>query len=204
MARLHSRIFYALMIISFLLFTAGAQADGYYAGLAGGQTEFEGGISAGKGTTIKDISSAGYVFFGREFDDNFAVEGFYANLGEAKLSGETGATFKVEGDEYRISDGTTFIATAKSVGIAGKYHVDLHAKTRLIAKLGLHSWKIKGKISNTVDNLRVNDDGIDVMSGLGIEYAATEKVALMAGMDGFGIEDETILMTYVGLKLSFD
>ena len=44
MARLHSRIFYALMIISFLLFTAGAQADGYYAGIAGGQTEFEGGI----------------------------------------------------------------------------------------------------------------------------------------------------------------
>lgn len=50
----------------------------------------------------------------------------------------------------------------------------------------------------------MKDDGVDVMTGLGIEYAATDKVALMAGMDGFGMEEDTTFMTYVGLKFSFD
>lgn len=125
MARLHSCIFHALMGMSLLFITTGARADGYYAGIVGGQTEFEAGISVGKGTTIDNKSSASYLFFGWEFDDNVAVEGFYANLGEAKLSGKPGATFKLEGEEYVFSESTTFTATAKSVGIAGKYHVDI-------------------------------------------------------------------------------
>ena len=64
MARLHSRILYTLMGISLLFITTGARADGYYAGIVGGQTEFEAGISAGKGTTINNKSSASYLFFG--------------------------------------------------------------------------------------------------------------------------------------------
>ena len=204
MARLHSRILYTLMGISLLFITTGARADGYYAGIVGGQTEFEAGISAGKGTTINNKSSASYLFFGWELDDNVAVEGFYANLGEAKLSAKPGAKFKLEEEEYVVSESTTFTATAKSVGIAGKYHVDIYEGTRLSAKIGLHSWEIDGKISSALDNISVKDDGVDVMTGLGIEYAATDKVALMVGMDGFGMEEDTTFMTYVGLKFSFD
>lgn len=204
MARLFPRIFYILTGISLLLFTTAVQADGYYAGIVGGQSEFESDLSAGKGATIDNKSSAGYIFFGRDFDDNMAVEGFYANLGKAKLSGKTGATFKLEGEEYVFNESTTFTATAKSVGIAGKYHFDIYEGTRLSAKIGLHSWEIDGKISSALDNISVKDDGVDVMTGLGIEYAATDKVALMAGMDGFGMEEDTTFMTYVGLKFSFD
>ena len=204
MARRFPRISYILTAIPLLLFTKAVQADGYYAGIVGGQSEFESDLSAGKGATLNNKSSAGYIFFGRELDNNIAVEGFYANLGEAKLSGKPGATFKFEGEDYLFNASTTFTANANSVGITGKYHFDIYEGTRLSAKLGVHSWKIEGKVSSAVDNLKLEDDGIDVMSGLGIEYAATEKVALMAGMDGFGTDDDTIFMTYVGLKFSFD
>lgn len=175
---LHFRILSALTGISFLLFTTAVQADGYYVGIAGGQAELESNhISAGKGATINNKSSAGYIFFGREIDDNIAVEGFFANLGEAKLLGKPGATFKSEGEDYVFNNSTTFTATAKSVGIAGKYHFDIHEGTRLSAKLGVHSWKIEGKVSSAVDKIDLKDDGVDVMSGLGIEYAATDQVA---------------------------
>lgn len=188
-----------------VMFTTIAQASGYYAGIAGGQSEFESDhVSAGKGTTIDKKSSAGYIFFGREFDDNIAVEGFYANLGKAKLSGKPGNTFKVDGEDYVFNASTSFTATTKSVGIAGKYHFNIHEGTRLSAKLGVHSWKIDGKISGTLDNINVKDDGVDVMSGLGIEYKATDQVALMAGLDGFGVDGDTTFITYVGLKFSFD
>jgi len=204
MARLFPHIFYSLTGISLLLFTTAVQADGYYAGIVGGQSEFESDLSAGKGATIDNKSSAGYIFFGREFDDNIAVEGFYATLGKAKLSGKTGATFKFEGTDYVFSESGTFTATAKSVGIAGKYHFDIYEGTRLTAKLGLHSWKLEGKVSSSVENRNVSDNGVDAISGFGIEYAATDQVALMAGMDGFGVDKDTIFMTYVGLKFSFD
>jgi hypothetical protein len=178
MMGLHFRILSALTGISFLLFTTAVQADGYYVGIAGGQAELESNhISAGKGATINNKSSAGYIFFGREIDDNIAVEGFFANLGEAKLLGKPGATFKSEGEDYVFNNSTTFTATAKSVGIAGKYHFDIHEGTRLSAKLGVHSWKIEGKVSSAVDKIDLKDDGVDVMSGLGIEYAATDQVA---------------------------
>ena len=203
--RLHFRILSALTGISFLLFTTAVQADGYYVGIAGGQAELESDhVSAGKGTTIDNKSSAGYIFFGREIDDNIAIEGFYANLGEAKLSGKPGNTFNVEGQDYVFTASTAVTAKAKSVGIAGKYHFDIYEGTRLSAKLGVHSWKIEGKVSGTLDNFDVKDDGVDVMSGLGIEYAATDQVALMAGMDGFGVDGDTTFITYVGLKFSFD
>ena len=205
MMRLHFRILSTLTGISFLLFTTAVQADGYHVGIAGGQAELESDIiSAGKGATIDNKSSAGYIFFGREIDDNIAVEGFFANLGEAKLSGKQGATFKSEGEDYVFIKSATFTATAKSVGIAGKYHFDIHEGTRLSAKLGVHSWEIEGKVSSAVDKIDLKDDGVGVMSGLGIEYAATDQVAFMAGMDGFGVNGDTTFITYVGLKFSFD
>ena len=63
MARLFPRIFYILTGISLLLFTTAVQADGYYAGIVSGQSEFESDLSAGKGATIDNKSSAGYIFF---------------------------------------------------------------------------------------------------------------------------------------------
>ena len=64
--------------------------------------------------------------------------------------------------------------------------------------------EIEGEVPSPVDKIDLKDDGVDVMSGLGIVYAAIDQVALMAGMDGFGVDGDTTFITYVGLKFSFD
>ena len=65
MVGLHSRILHSLAGISLLLFSPSAVAAEFYAGIAGGQSEFESGLTVGKGATLNDKSSAGYIFFGR-------------------------------------------------------------------------------------------------------------------------------------------
>ena len=204
MARLHSHIFYALMGIALLLFTTGARADGYYAGIVRGQSEIETDISAGKGTTIDNKSSAGYIFFGREFDNNAAIEGFYANLGKAKVSAKKGSTVTIGKDTVILEEDIGGSGTATSFGVAGKYHFEVHEGVRLSAKLGVHSWRTKYSQTIRTGNPPSGDDGIDAMAGVGVEYAATDKVTFMAGLDNFALEDENVSITYIGVKFSFD
>ena len=42
------------------------------------------------------------------------------------------------------------------------------------------------------------------MAGLGIEFAATDKLALMFGHDNFAIDNDSVAVSYLGLKLKFD
>lgn len=187
-----------------VMFTTIAQASGYYAGIVRGQSEIETGVSAGKGSTIDNKSSAGYVFLGREFDNNAAVEGFYANLGKAKLSFKNGSTARYNGKDYEFTADGTATASVESFGIAGKYHFDIHDGVRLSAKLGLHSWKSKLDIGSTAGGEKLDNDGVDAMAGLGVEYKATDKIAIMAGLDNFAVDDEDATITYVGVKFSFN
>lgn len=202
--KLHSRILYALISISLPLFTTGAQADGYYAGIARGQSEFNSDISVSKGATIDNKSSVGQVFFGREFDNNVAVEAFYANLGKAKLSAKKGSTVSAGGKTVSVNEDTNVTGSTTSFGIAGKYYFDVHEGVRLSAKLGVHSWKSKYCLSSKIENFRSSDDGLDAMAGLGIEYAVSDKVAFMAGHDRFAVDDDDASITYLGVKFSFN
>ena len=42
------------------------------------------------------------------------------------------------------------------------------------------------------------------MAGLGVEFAATDKLRLMVGHDNFSVDDDNIAVSYLGLKFSFD
>ena len=204
MARRPSLILYALIDITCQLFTTGARADGYYAGIVGGQSNFETDISVSKSGTIDSKSSASYVFIGQEFANGTSVEGFYADLGKTKIIGKVGTTLKTGGKTYRFLKNATATASATTFGIAGKYYVDLHTSTRLSGKLGIHSWDRKTSLIGTTENVDISDDGVGAMAGLGIEFAASDKLTLMVGHDNFAVDDDNIAVSYLGLKVTFD
>ena len=205
MVRLHPRILHSLAGITFLLLTPSAGgAEDLYAGIAGAQSDFETDISVRKGATLDSKSSAGYLFIGREFDNGKSAEGFYANLGKTRIIGKADATLSTAGSTYRFRKNATATASVKTFGVAGKYHFDLHARTRLSAKFGVHSWKRRTSLTGTAANIDVKDDGVDAMAGLGIEFAATDKLALMFGHDNFAIDNDSVAVSYLGLKLKFD
>ena len=194
-----------MSLIAFLmLFTTAAQASGYYAGITRGQSEFESDVSVSKPSSIDNKSSAGYIFFGREFDNNAAVEGFYANLGKINMSAKKGSTVSSGSDKIMFSEDASLSSSATSFGIAGKYYFNVHEGVRISAKLGMHSWKSKLNVSDNVEKRRFENDGVNAMAGLGVEYAVTDKIGLMAGIDNFAIDEENTTITHVGLKFSFD
>ena len=194
-----------MSLIAFLmLFTTGAQASGYYVGITRGQSEFESDVSVSKPSSIDNKSSAGYIFFGREFDNNAAVEGFYANLGKINMFAKKGSTVSSGSDKIMFSEDASLSSSATSFGIAGKYYFNVHEGVRISAKLGMHSWKSKLNVSDNVEKRRFENDGVNAMAGLGVEYAVTDKIGLMAGIDNFAIDEENTTITHVGLKFSFD
>lgn len=132
------------------------------------------------------------------------MEGFYANLGKAKLSAKKGDTFFSHGEKISVNEDANVTGSVTSFGIAGKYFFDVHEGVRISAKLGLHSWKSKYSLSSKIEKIRLSDDGVDAMAGLGVEYAATDRISVMAGLDNFAVDDEDATITYVGVKFSFN
>ena len=129
-----------MSLIAFLmLFTTAAQESGYYVGITRGQSEFESDVSVSKPSSIDNKSSAGYIFFGREFDNNAAVEGFYANLGKINMFAKKGSTVSSGSDKIMFSEDASLSSSATSFGIAGKYYFNVHEGVRISAKLGMHS-----------------------------------------------------------------
>jgi len=51
---------------------------------------------------------------------------------------------------------------------------------------------------------RVKFDGTDAMDGFGIEHETGENAGLMASLDSYGTDGETISPAYLGLRFNFD
>ena len=181
-----------------------AHPNEFYGGFAFGRTKIYSEATILKGTKIDDSRSGHMFFLGRELDKGWAVEGFYADLGKTEWSGKPDDRYKFKGTEYEVLIGTKATATGSTFGIAGKYSWDVHRKTRLYAKLGMHSWKTKTNITYAGVTDSSKHDGTDAMGGIGVEYAISEKVRIIAGSDNFITDDEDVSLAYVGLRFGFN
>ena len=113
---------------------------------------------------------------GRDLNENIAIEGFYANHGKT--------TFSTSTDTIKAS----------TMGIAAKVGTDLTDDLRAFVNVGYHSWKV----DQTTD-----EDGTDVLYGLGIEYKLNASVAVVAGYDRFTYDTDTITDMSIGIKYRF-
>ena len=181
-----------------------AHPNEFYGGFAFGRTKIHSDVTIIKGNKFDDSDSGHMFFLGRELGNGWAVEAFYADLGKAEWSGKPGDRYKYKGTEYEVLAGMKGTSTGSTVGIAGKYSWDVHRKTRLYAKLGMHSWKIKTNMTSAVFTGSSKHDGSDVMGGIGVEYAISEKTRVIAGSDNFITDDDDVSLAYVGLRYGFN
>jgi len=183
---------------------AAADSNQFYAGFVAGSTKFKSDFKVTKGPRIDDSDSGYMIFAGRELGDGWAVEGFYTDLGDVEWSGKAGDTFTVGNSRYTVSKDVKVTASGRAVGAAGKYSWNVHRKTRLYAKLGIHSWKTKMRVSSGAAAGATDADGTDAMGGLGVEYAISDRVRILAGSDNYITEDDDVSLTYVGLRFGFN
>ncbi|HSS66877.1 MAG TPA: outer membrane beta-barrel protein, partial [Gammaproteobacteria bacterium] len=121
---------------------------GFYVGAGGGFTTVDlcDDLRA-IGATSCDDSDVGFkVFGGFKFNQYFAAEAGYADLGEVSASAP-GVTATAEVDGFQVA-------------AVGSYPIE---QVSLLAKVGIYAWD--GEISTNVGNF--DDDGTDIMFGLG-------------------------------------
>ena len=181
-----------------------SQTNEIYGGFAFGQTELSTDVKIVKGAEFDETGSGQVLFLGRELGKGWAAEIFYAKLGKTEWSGKAGDKYRIGNKEYSIFDPTTISAKTSTIGIAGKYSWDVREKTRLYAKLGIHSWKVKAQTSYSGRSCSRSADGVDAMGGLGVEYAISEKVRIIAGADNYITEDDDVSLSYVGLRFGLN
>jgi len=180
-----------------------ANAEGMYIGMLAGTTKIDTGVSAVSGARLDETGTGTSFFIGNDYNDQFAVEGFYTNLGEASLSGANGNTFVYNATTYQFIATATIKVQATSMGMAGKYGFDMGEDFRGYFKAGFHSWETKLGVASATGGAEIKADGTDLIYGVGAEYKLGEKTSILLGYDNYKLDDENVTFLNTGLKYKF-
>lgn len=146
-------------------FSAGAQDNGFYAGVGAGQSKVdEGGYD--------DRETAFSAFGGYDFNRYVGVEAGYADLGELKSN--VGAP--------------ALQATAPYLVAVGK--LPINDKFTAYAKAGINRWSLDDAVASVTGT---NDDsGTDATYGLGVQYRINDKFGLRGDYSRFKVGDANV------------
>ena len=199
------KIFFISAILFFTTLSSSfsAKADGFYVGFLTGSTNIDSGVTAVNGATLDEDGSASSFFFGKKINKNLSIEGFYSDLGEASLAGDSGDTFVVDAITYQFNTSATIAVSSTTVGLAAKYDFEINEKSNFFVKAGFHNWESEFKVSVGTASASITTDGSDIMYGLGAEYKLNEQFSLIAGYDNYTLDSEDVSLLNVGAKFQF-
>lgn len=168
-----------------------ADENKWYMGANIGQNKADSGIDAGT-ASLDEKDTAWKVYGGYNFSQYFALEMFYADLGEMSLKGNNGDTFSLGGTSYSfIANNASVVTDAQSFGlnVVGSY--PLHKYFEPFAKIGLHRYDIESTVSGSnLSTTSVSDDGTDIIYGLGFKIPVGKKVSFVAEWERFEFNED--------------
>ena len=108
--------------------------DPFYVGLGLGLSFLEPETNSVALTLTEDSDAAYKLLVGYRFNENWSIEGFWANLGEAEVTATTGTKYNIE---------------YKTFGVNGLYNYPLNDRWSIFARLGA------GRLENNVQGVNV-------------------------------------------------
>ncbi len=181
-----------VMLAAGMVATVGmsAQAADLYVGGNVGASDWKvGNVPAG--TSVDKRDTGFKLFLGTSLSPNFGVEGGYADLGKANLSG---------GGVSASIKGTGFYADV--IGT-----LPLGASWAAFGRLGAFHGKAKVNVRSGTLSGATNDSGTDVHYGLGVQYGLSKAVALRGEWERFRFnvfnDKGDVDLVSVGLTYSF-
>lgn len=180
-----------------------ASAEGFYVGALYGSTTIDTDVSAVSGATLDEDDTGSSFFIGSEMNENFSIEGFYTDFGEASLKGDSGDTFVLGATTYSFNTSATIKISGTTKGVAGKLHFDMTEKMRGFFKGGMHWWDVELDVSTGTASATVTDDGRDIIMGVGMDYQIGENVAFLVGYDNYTLDSESVTFLSGGIKVNF-
>lgn len=190
-----------------------------YVGASGGQTKAKDADSASEldaqnardgyttRSSVDDTDTGWKLFAGYKFNRNFAVEGSYADLGEASANSVVSASPYGTGTVSQQFE-------AKTLAVAAVGILPLANYFNVFGKAGFHYWDAEWSVTSTLTGLSgkasEDDNGTDLMYGVGAGFNVTNNLALRAEWEiytNIGDENTTgetdVEMWSAGLQYNF-
>lgn len=140
---------------------------GFYLGAGAGQTSFDVGDTSGIAVNVDDSDTGFKLYGGYKFNDNFALEAGYADIGSATMD-FTGLGFNAEVEATALFvDAVATLPLSPQFAVFGRAGVAM-TNTELTVN-------VPGFGSSTVD-----DDEAEFKFGLGGQFSFSKAVALRA------------------------
>jgi len=144
-----------------------------------------------------DESSTGYkIFAGYQVNRNFALEGYYAHLGEYDLSASTTGPVVSASGELEV----------KGFGIDLVGILPFNSALSGLARIGMFLWDTDSSVRATGPGGTASgsdsDDGTDLKFGIGLEWKFSPKLRLRGELEYYSFDD-AITMVSVGLLYRF-
>ena len=185
--------------------TIAQETHKFYLGGGIGLTSMDTGVSGTTGTAVLDEDDTGFkALLGYQLHKNLAIEGFYANLGEASLTGNNGDTFVLGGTTYQFNANGSFTIEGSTMGAGVVGIVPVNEMLSPIVKFGLHSWEADATVvSSTLGTATASDSGTDLFYGIGAQFNINEKIASRAVFERFKFDDVNVDLISVSLIFMF-
>jgi hypothetical protein len=136
-------------------------------------------------SSLDDNDISFHPSVGYDFNENWAVQVGYDSLGEPSDSCGTGCTIAL--DDF-------WGANVKLVGT-----LPLNDKWGLFASVGWQHWETDISVDDTTFGLTVDDDdGDEVVGGVGAEWKVGKTFYLKTGFDYFQADDLDVTTFYIG------
>ena len=193
-------------LISAVSFSALSNAGEFYVGASIGEATFDAEVVddlEDAGASVDDSDTTIKLFLGNRINENIAIEGFYADLGERSASA---SGFDDFGD-FISADAK---ADAATFGVAILGIIPVNEKFSIFGKLGMHRWESDSKFSYTdsccggINNESYSDDdsGSDIVYGLGLTYDIG-RISLRAEYDNYEVDDDDVNTLSIGISTTF-
>jgi OOP family OmpA-OmpF porin len=163
-----------------------AEDSNFYVGLGYGSTDANSNITNTTGSISLDEGDSGFkIFAGYQFNKNIAVEGFYADLGSFSLTGDAGETYTLNGQAASFLSSGKSVIDSTTFGVAAVFSLPITDSFSTYAKLGFHSWDMEGNTHLLAAPGLSNEDGTDVMYGLGVNVSLMDNLSLRVEYERF-------------------
>lgn len=188
--------------ISLLLLPMTANAEEWYAGIAGGSTNLDFGITDVVGATADKTGTGASVFIGKQVNEWFSIDGFYTDLGEGTVSGENGDSYKTRSGSGQFLSTGKDVLSVKTIGFVGKAGMS-NGRFRTYLKGGYHFWDKKVVVNRAGVITSAEFDGDSTIWGVGTEYKMTEKTALLLGYNNYKLGGDSATFFHAGVLFKF-
>ena len=131
-----------------------------------------------------------------------SIEGFYADLGSASLSGTNGQTFRANNTDYQFTSSATISVKGTALGASILAGVPINEYVKPFAKIGFSRTETKTTYTGT-DAPSESETDTEPMYGVGVDFNITKSIALRIEYEIYKSGEDKAKLISAGVKFRF-